>query len=277
MPKRLVAVLVTLAVVAALPALGASAKEQVKDLEARLEMIEKNLDERLARLEQTLSQLEGVEKRLAALESKIGQLEAAGGRTAPAQPTAQDEQAAQQLYNQVNDLVTEGDYEAARAKLGELQEKYPRTRYGRGAARLAGELAVVGKEAPEDFALEQWFQGESDVDLDSGKPTLLVFWELWCPHCRREVPKLQQAWETYKDKGLQVVGVTKLSRNTTPEQLEQFLDEQKVSYPVAKESGELSRYFAVRGVPAAAVIKDGKVVWRGHPVRLSDEMIEGWL
>jgi hypothetical protein len=39
----------------------------------------------------------------------------------------------------------------------------------------------------------------------------------------------------------------------------------------------MSDYFAVSGIPAAAVIKDGKVVWRGHPGRLTDDMINAWL
>ena len=51
-----------------------------------------------------------------------------------------------------------------------------------------------------------------------------------------------------------------------------------VSYPIAKESGDaLSKHFGVRGIPAAAMVKDGKVVWRGHPARLTDDMIEGWI
>jgi hypothetical protein len=39
----------------------------------------------------------------------------------------------------------------------------------------------------------------------------------------------------------------------------------------------MSRRFAVSGVPAAAVIKDGKIVWRGHPSRLNDAFFKKWL
>ena len=38
----------------------------------------------------------------------------------------------------------------------------------------------------------------------------------------------------------------------------------------------MSQHFNVSGIPAAAVVKDGKIVWRGHPARLTDEMIQGW-
>jgi peroxiredoxin len=125
--------------------------------------------------------------------------------------------------------------------------------------------------------IEQWFQGEGEVNISSSQPTLLVFWEKWCPHCRREVPKLQVMYDQFKPQGLQVIGLTKLSRNTTPEEISSFIEEQNVSYPVAKEDGSISEYFNVSGVPAAAVVKDGQIVWRGHPARLTDSMIEDWL
>jgi len=57
-----------------------------------------------------------------------------------------------------------------------------------------------------------------------------------------------------------------------------FLSEQKVTYPIAKEQGDsMSKAYGVKGIPAAAVVKDGKVVWRGHPAKLTDDMIKGWL
>ena len=46
---------------------------------------------------------------------------------------------------------------------------------------------------------------------------------------------------------------------------------------MAKESGDASKAFGVSGIPAAAVVKDGKVVWRGHPGRLTEQMIESWI
>ena len=36
----------------------------------------------------------------------------------------------------------------------------------------------------------------------------------------------------------------------------------------------LSGAYAVSGIPAAALVKDGKVIWRGHPSRLTDELVQ---
>ncbi len=88
---------------------------------------------------------------------------------------------------------------------------------------------------------------------------------------------MQATYDKYKDKGLQVIGLTKLTKSSTAEAVSKFIQDNSVGYPVAKENGKTSSYFNVRGIPAAAVTKGGKVVWRGHPARITDEMLTNWL
>jgi thiol-disulfide isomerase/thioredoxin len=184
---------------------------------------------------------------------------------------------AQAAFSKVNQLVAAGRLDQAKTDMADFMRKYAGTTTARRAARLDQELAVIGKPQPGDWGIEKWYQGESEVDLASDKATLLVFWEIWCPHCRREVPELQKLYETLKGEGLQLVGLTKLTRSSTEEGVRDFIAEQKIGYPMAKENGTASRYFNVSGIPAAAVVKNGKVIWRGHPARLSEEMLKGWL
>ena len=73
-----------------------------------------------------------------------------------------------------------------------------------GSARAKGVLQQIGKDTPAKWGIEKWFQGEDKVNLDKGT-TLLVFWESWCPHCQREVPKVQALYDALADDGLQVV------------------------------------------------------------------------
>jgi thiol-disulfide isomerase/thioredoxin len=224
--------------------------------------------------EDLAAQVQALTKRIEALERELAAIKTAG---APAQPNAQAEQEATAALGVINQLVASGKYDEAKAKLGELQTKYGSTRAGRSAGRLMQELAVVGKDAPTDWGIERWFQGQDKVNLTSGATTLVVFWETWCPHCQREVPKLQAVYDTYSSKGLQVVGLTKVSKTATEQGVTDFIAQQKVSYPVAKENGSTSNYFGVSGIPAAAVVKGGRIVWRGHPAALTDEMLKGWL
>ena len=59
--------------------------------------------------------------------------------------------------------------------------------------------------------------------------------------------------------------------------MQDFLAQVQVDYPIAKVNSSLAQYFSIGGIPAAAVVKDGKIVWRGHPVRISDKMLKDWL
>ena len=56
-----------------------------------------------------------------------------------------------------------------------------------------------------------------------------------------------------------------------------FIDENDITFPMAKEDGTLSAHFAVGGIPAVAVVQDGRVIWRGHPARVNSTLIESWL
>src|SRR5262249_55495959 len=68
---------------------------------------------------------------------------------------------------------------------------------------------LVGKPAPDfptpDFALNG--KPASLAGL-KGKVVLLVFWAVWCGPCIATFPHLRDWSKEYKDKGLEIVGVT---------------------------------------------------------------------
>lgn len=223
--------------------------------------------------------------KVADLEARVAKVEAgapaagapgakAPGAKAPGAPVNEEnEKAAAELLKAASQAAEGMNYDDAKAKLAELQTKYPETRPARAAVRLQEELSVVGKPV-QALKIDHMVQGDQ-IDLNSGKATLVVFWEVWCPHCKSEVPKLQATYTKYQPKGLQMVGLTKQTKGTTEDQVKAFISEKGVTYPIAKESGqETSEYYGVKGIPAAIVVKDGKVVWRGHPARLNDAMLD---
>jgi peroxiredoxin len=221
-----------------------------------------------------------LEKRVSDLETKVAELQKKGGLVgAPGvAPTAnsEEERAAGALLKDATAALEKGDFDTAKAKVGELVEKYPSTRAAKAAGRIRDELAVVGN-AEVPLQVERWYQG-SEADVAKGKAKLYVFWEVWCPHCRREVPRLADTYNKYHPQGLAMVGLTKQTRDVSDQQVTDFITENKLPYPIAKEEGDaMSKAYGVQGIPAAAIVKDGKVVWRGHPGKLTDEMIQNFL
>jgi thiol-disulfide isomerase/thioredoxin len=256
--SRLIVVPVVLLVAVSLAAWAQTTDPKVAALEAQIAALEK----RLTQLEKNIvAQFRNMEQRLSQ-------------GAAAANPLEGEANAA---FARINQQVAQGNMTAAKEQMAAFMQKYSSTATAKKARSLSAELQVVGKTSPSDWGIEKWYQGEGEIDLGSDKTTVVVFWEVWCPHCRREVPKMEAMYSSLKAQGLQLVGLTRITKSATEESVQEFIKEQNVSYPMAKENGAVAQYFNVSGIPAAAVVKDGKVIWRGHPARLSDAMIKGWL
>ena len=214
-----------------------------------------------------------------ALNERVAKIEEAQ-KSAPRGPTSaapsaspEDEAAASKLMEDIQTALKGNDYATAKTKLGELSAKYATTRAGKSAVRMASEINVVGTDA-HPIEVQKWFTKETG-DYSKNKVTLVVFWEAWCPHCKEEMPKLPALLEKYKSKGLGVVALTKVTKSATDDMVAKFIDDNKLDFPVGKENdnGSMSQAFSVSGIPAAALVKDGKVIWRGHPARLTDDLM----
>ena len=187
----------------------------------------------------TADRVQNLEEKIDDLEEKVAKLEATaaaggGAARAAAQPSGVDqakEDAAQKMYEEVAAMVKDGKMDAAKARIAEMEKQFSDTRMWRRASKMAQELAVIGNDAPTAIAVEKWYQGEGEVNIASGGPTLVVFWEEWCPHCRREVPNLEATYNKFKGQGLQMVGLTKITRRSTEESVTEFIKEKEVSYP----------------------------------------------
>ena len=220
----------------------------------------------------TADQVQALEQKVESLEKKVADLEARPVASGGVDPKL--EAAAQEVYKEVTQLVQDGDLEKAAAKGKVLKSKYATTATYKRARKLLSELEVVGKTIAVDWQgnVDKWYQGEGSIDLTTGT-TMVVFWEVWCPHCRNHMPEMIKTYDNWNSKGLNVVGFTRITKSATEEKVTEFISENKLNYPLAKENGSLAREFGVGGIPAAAVVKDGKIVWRGHPARLSDDVI----
>ncbi|MCC7163277.1 MAG: TlpA family protein disulfide reductase [Anaerolineae bacterium] len=126
------------------------------------------------------------------------------------------------------------------------------------AVRTRGAPPLESGAAP-DFTVTT-FEGEtySLADL-KGRPVVLNFWASWCIPCRDEAPALQRAWETYKDRGVMVLGVDYVD---TESDAKKFIAEFRQTYPNAPDLGtRISQAFRISGVPETYFIdREGKML-----------------
>ncbi len=193
----------------------------------------------------------------------------------PGPPVDQEEAARQeveamQALLEARTLDEAGDGLAAREIYARILATWPTGRSAAVALRRLEELQILGRPAPA-LAVERWLEGEAPA---ASSMQILVFWEVWCPHCQNELPELSGRAAAWKSQGITVVGMTRLTKTATEEKVRDFYRQNKISFPTALErDGAMSEAYVVTGIPAAAVVKDGIIVWRGHPARLTEEVI----
>ena len=91
-----------------------------------------------------------------------------------------------------------------------------------------------------------------------GNVVLVNFWATWCPPCRFEMPGFQAVYESRKNDGFVVLGI---SIDGDPKLVEQFLAEHHITYPIAMASGSVVQSFGgVNVLPTSFLIdRNGRI------------------
>ena len=126
----------------------------------------------------------------------------------------------------------------------------------------AGDKVEVGAPAPAYATVS--VDGDS-VSLASlrGKVVLFNIWATWCHPCRDEIPELRAIHAKYRDRGLELVGVS-VDADGTDDAIRGFMNEFQMTYPVWRDPDErVSTRFLAIGVPATYLIdRNGILQWR---------------
>jgi thiol-disulfide isomerase/thioredoxin len=117
----------------------------------------------------------------------------------------------------------------------------------------------------------------SDV-VAKNKYTLIEFWASWCGPCRASFPHLKEVYAEYKDKGLEVYG---LSLDTKKEAYLKASKEEDLPWINAVDydghKAKAAQDYAVVGIPYTILIsQEGKIVAGGDNIRgiLLDEKLK---
>lgn len=95
-----------------------------------------------------------------------------------------------------------------------------------------------------------------------GKPVILNFWATWCGFCKREMPLLQSAYDTYADQLHIVMMDCADGRQEKVEAAAAYLQQQGYTFPAYYDTSMSgTRAYGIMGIPATFFIdEDGNLV-----------------
>ncbi len=146
-----------------------------------------------------------------------------------------------------------------------LENKDPRLTFA--LENLLEKAELYGSLFDKEFRLEGLnLKGEKfDIRSLKGKVVLVMFWATWCGPCLAELPKMNEIYEKYKEKGFEIVGysvdenVEALKAFTTKEKTPWIILSMEMSVEAKME--DFSETYETTGIPTLFLIdRDGKLI-----------------
>ncbi|WP_316798358.1 TlpA disulfide reductase family protein [Pedobacter frigidisoli] len=128
----------------------------------------------------------------------------------------------------------------------------------------ANTTTALGKQAPLFTQNNAVGKPVSLADY-KGKVVLVEFWASWCSPCRAENPNLVKQYQTYKDKGFEIISV---SLDNVKERWLEAIEKDGLAWTHVSDlkgwNNEVGRLYGVRAVPASFLLDaQGKIIGNG--------------
>jgi len=137
------------------------------------------------------------------------------------------------------------------------------------AALLAGILACGSGPDPEeagvqagpaapDFTLQDLDGREIRLAALRGKTVVLDFWATWCPPCEFQIPILNEVYDAYRARGVEILGISVDTEGA--DVVRSYVEKHGARYPILIGSESLARSFGAPGFPSLILVgPDGTI------------------
>ena len=126
---------------------------------------------------------------------------------------------------------------------------------------------VFPRPAPA-FVVETLEGGDKALGDLNGKIVLVDFWATWCKPCLETMPRLQQLYSAFSDKGVEVLGVSIDEDKDRGRKIKKMVEKMDITYPIFVDAKQTPAWhqFKVKAIPAMFLLdRDGQIVaqWVG--------------
>ncbi|PSL34976.1 TlpA disulfide reductase family protein [Chitinophaga ginsengisoli] len=162
-------------------------------------------------------------------------------------------------------IPPEFDAVAAEKNFNELDEKIRKSDLGEELLAKILKVKKTQEGAPAPDFTQTDVNGKPVKLSDfKGKYVLLDFWASWCGPCRRENPNVVKAYNTYKDKGFTVLGVS-LDKPGDREKWLEAIEKDGLPWTQVSDlkawENEAAKLYEVNAIPMNFLIDpDGRIV-----------------
>lgn len=114
-----------------------------------------------------------------------------------------------------------------------------------------------------DFTITDLNGNEISSSDYEGKVIFVNFWATWCSPCRVEIPGFVEVYEEYKNKGMQIIGIS--VDQFGADKVRDFVKKYEITYPVAMATNQIVRDFELgRAIPETIIIDKSGTIRHKH-------------
>jgi peroxiredoxin len=133
---------------------------------------------------------------------------------------------------------------------------------------------AVGATAP-DFILEDLNGQKHQLSEYKGQGVFLNFWGTWCKPCEKEMPYINNQYNYFKDKGVQVLAVNIGESDLA---VSKYVERKQLDFPntIDKDS-QVQNAYGVNPLPVTFLIDPSGKVVKIHTGALTESMVHDFM